>query len=84
MVRNDVACFHDEAVAVRGKKCEARIGLAVRHVAVFEAKNPRANAIEINRANDWPVVTFGIDLNHIDLREASGAQRAFDGVTRHG
>ena len=62
--------FDDEAIAVRCEKCQAGVGIAGRHVAIFEAQNARPQPREIDRADDRPVVAFGIDLNQIDVRPA--------------
>jgi hypothetical protein len=79
-MRDDIACFHDKAVAMRGKKCEALVCLTIGHVTVFEPQYSGPHGFKIDRANDWPVVGLGVDLDHVDLRQSGSTERAFDRV----
>src|SRR3954451_2822222 len=62
---------------------ETCICVGVRHVPIFESKHPRFDVAEIHRSYDRPVVAFRVDLDQVDVREASNAKRAFNRMTWH-
>src|SRR4051812_15203970 len=60
--------------------CQARIGIAVGHVAVFEPHDPWTDAVQVDRSDDRPVITFGIDLDQVDVIHSRRPQGALDRV----
>src|SRR3954470_20827419 len=60
--------------------CQARIGIAVGHVAVFEPHDPWTDAVQVDRSDDRPVITFGIDLDQVDVIHSRRSQGALHRV----
>ena len=73
--RNNVVRLEDEAISVRGQMRQACVGIGVRHVAKFKAEHAWPDAREIDGTDDRPVVTFGIDLDQVDVGERASSER---------